>query len=263
MHGLGNIEKAGLLRRFAANYSVKFLDYGTVRDYCDSCDHLPSLSLAQNDLKDLQRPWTVKAALGLLPIGSRVLEIGAGQPLVAGLLADLGYDVTIVDPYDGSGQGPTAFAEFVEAYPNVRIIRDQFRSGMPQLKDEVFDGIYSVSVLEHVSEPALGALFEGVSEHLQRSGHSFHSIDCVVEGPGTVFHFEQCFKIIKYQRQLSSKSPLPSTQLADVLLQATRDLETFYLSPAGHNLWRAGAAYDTFPFRKVISLQTAIGVRRL
>jgi hypothetical protein len=61
----------------------------------------------------------VKAALGLLPVGSRLLEIGAGQPLVAAFLAELGYDVTIIDPYDGSGGGPTDYQLFVQLYPNV------------------------------------------------------------------------------------------------------------------------------------------------
>src|ERR1700755_1440750 len=112
MHQITDPEKAVLIERYAGRYAVPFCSYGTVEDYCDSCDHLPSFSTVQNDLKDLQRPWTGKAALSLLPKGSRLLEIGAGQPLVAGLLADLGYEVTVIDPYDGSGRGPTEFERF-------------------------------------------------------------------------------------------------------------------------------------------------------
>jgi hypothetical protein len=33
------------------------------------------------------------------------------------------------------------------------------------------------------------------------------------------------------------------------------DVETFFLSPQGHNNWRNGQPYETFPFRKVASLQ--------
>src|SRR5712692_5097989 len=99
MRSFSPTEKDALLKRYAGRFPIKAFDYGTVRDYCDSCDHLPWLSSAQNDLKDLQRPWTVKAALGLLAPGSRLLEIGAGQPLVAAFLAELGYDVTVIDPY--------------------------------------------------------------------------------------------------------------------------------------------------------------------
>ena len=62
---------------------------------------------ANGDLKDVQRPWVLKAIVGAVPPGSRLLEIGAGEPLVAELLARLGYDVTVVDPYDGRDRGPT------------------------------------------------------------------------------------------------------------------------------------------------------------
>ena len=63
-------------------------------------------------MKNLQRCWMVKAVLGSVEPGGRLLEIGAGEPLVADLLARLGYEVTVVDPYDGSGDGPLEFEEF-------------------------------------------------------------------------------------------------------------------------------------------------------
>src|SRR5258708_7842402 len=90
------------------------LIYWTVRDYCDSYDCLPFLASAQGDLKDLQRPWMVKALLSRVPRESKLLEVGGGEPLVAALLAQLGFDVTVIDPYDGSGFGPTNFANFVQ-----------------------------------------------------------------------------------------------------------------------------------------------------
>jgi hypothetical protein len=65
------------------------LSYGTVRDFCDSMDHLRDLASCSGDLKDAQRPWMVKAILGGLPRGSRLLEIGAGHPYVASLLTRL------------------------------------------------------------------------------------------------------------------------------------------------------------------------------
>jgi len=258
MQALSPMERTALIERYAGKFPVEPLAYGTVRDYCDSCDHLPCLSTLQNDLKDLQRPWTVKAALGLLPPGSRLLEIGAGQPLVAAFLAELGYDVTVIDPYDGSGGGPTEVENFMQLYPNIRIIRDQFRLGVPQLKHETFDGIYSISVLEHLHEPALGALFQAVSVHLRHRGRSFHSVDCVIQGVGAAYHFEQCCRILAYQCEITCKSfAAGNKELAELFDKASGDLETCYLSAAGHNLWRAGAAYETFPFRKVLSFQTA------
>src|SRR5207248_7654923 len=165
--------KAALLDRYAQKFGVSLFDYGTVRDYCDSCDYLPSLSVLQHDLKDLQRPWAVKTALSLLPAGSRLLEIGAGQPLVAAFLASIGYDVTVVDPYDGTGGGPTDFDQFVHLYPSVRIIRAQFGLDLPQVQGQAFDAIYSISVLEHIAEPGLGALFHAISARVRLGGWSF------------------------------------------------------------------------------------------
>jgi hypothetical protein len=40
--------------------------------------------------------------------------------------------------------------------------------------------------------------------------------------------------------------------------RARQDLETFFLSPHGHNQWRGGQAYDAFPFRKCIAVQSIV-----
>ena len=90
---------------------------------------MPGLAAASVDMKDLQRCWMVKAVLGNVEPGGRLLEIGAGEPLVAGLLSRLGYEVTIVDPYDGSGNGPREYADFASAYPDLDFVRDQFPPG--------------------------------------------------------------------------------------------------------------------------------------
>jgi 2-polyprenyl-3-methyl-5-hydroxy-6-metoxy-1,4-benzoquinol methylase len=136
------------------------------------------------------------------------------------------------------------------------MFRDHLQRDLPQLQEEIFDGIYSVSVLEHVPEPALGELFQAVSAHLRPGGQSFHCVDCVTEGTGARYHIEQCLRILSYQHNLAGKCETRSEDIMEFFRQADRDLETCYLSPAGHNLWRAGAAYDTFPFRKVLSFQT-------
>jgi SAM-dependent methyltransferase len=260
MHEITPAEKAALIERYGGRFSVPFCSYGTVEDYCDSCDHLPWLSYVQNDLKDLQRPWTIKAALDFLPPPARLLEVGAGQPLVAGSLAQLGYNVTVVDPYDGSGGGPQEFELFSQAYPQVRIIRAQFQTGLPELAELSFDGIYSISVLEHIAKPALASLFEAVSRHLRSGGYSFHSIDCVVKGAAANHHFEQALVVLTHQSAIGGKLPLQGNELPALLHCADADLETCYLSAVGHNLWRGALPYASFPFRKVLSLQTAVQV---
>src|ERR1700687_406738 len=68
------------------SFAVTPLSYGTVRDYCDSFDNMNELAVANGDLKDCQRPWTLKAILSQVRRGGRVLEIGAGEPFVGDIL---------------------------------------------------------------------------------------------------------------------------------------------------------------------------------
>lgn len=250
------------LRRVAERYVGHGQDaefsYGTVRDFCDSCDHLPILARAQGDLKDLQRPWAMKAVMGRLPQGSRLLEIGGGEPLVASALAGMGYDVTIIDPYDGSGSGPTSFEHFVRSYPNVRIIQDILRPGLSDLRGEQFDGVYSVSVLEHITRQGLDDLFSAIDQHLRPGGWSIHCLDCVTLGDGSDFHRNQAVIVAEHQRRLSDLEHPSATVVKDTIDQARDDLETYFLSASGHNLWRGSVPYNDFPFRRVISVQTAV-----
>ncbi|MEP7071569.1 MAG: class I SAM-dependent methyltransferase [Verrucomicrobiota bacterium] len=262
MNSLRETEKSQLLERYAGKFEVRALEYGTVQDYCDSCDHLPWISRVQHDLKDSQRPWTVKAALGLSIPGSRLLEIGAGPPLVSGMLTELGYDLTIVDPYDGSAGGPAEFETFLQRYPDIRFVREQFTLHLPQLEGELFDGIFSVSVLEHVAEPALEGLFAAVAAHLRPGGCSFHSVDCVTQGNDAEYHLDQCLRIALYQSALAGERGPDKGWLRAFFNKADQDVETCYLSAAGHNLWRGAMPYATFPFRKVLSFQT-VATRQL
>src|SRR5262249_58399910 len=105
----------GALQSLPSRYSSREsqpISYATVRDFADSLDHLHRLATTQGDLKDVQRPWALKTILSRVPPGSRLLEIGAGQPYVADILASLGYEVWLVDPYDGSGNGPVGFERY-------------------------------------------------------------------------------------------------------------------------------------------------------
>jgi len=227
-----------------------------------ACDHLPWLASVQNDLKDLQRPWTIKATLGLLPPPVRLLEIGAGEPLVAAALADLDYNVTVVDPYDGSGGGPTAYEQFVQSYPRVRIIQEEFRPGLAELENQTFDAIYSISVLEHVPEPALRALFHAISGHLKPGGRSFHSVDCVTHGKDASYHFEQCLRIANYQREIAGGSSMERKALVELFERADEDIETCYLSAAGHNLWRSKPRMKCFLSERCFPFKQPARLRR-
>lgn len=240
-------DTTGLADRYGG-FTSPILGYGTVRDFCDSLDHLRDLASCSGDLKDLQRPWMIKAILGSLPRGSRLVEIGAGHPYVAALLTRLGYDVTIVDPYDGSGNGPREYEYFSSSCPDIRFVRAAFSDETPGLEPARYDAIYSISVLEHVPLDALPGLCAGIRKFLLPSGRTIHAIDHVLKGKNDRYHAEHLGTLL-------ANLGLSPPRLEPVLEAARDDVDTYFLSAEGHNRWRGTTPYDQFPMRRVISVQ--------
>lgn len=111
-----------------------------------------------------------------------MLEIGAGDPHVAHWLDLLGYEVTIVDPYDGSGHGPTDHAFFKQHFPRIKFIRENFSDTLPDLADGTFDSIYSISVLEHIPHLALQKVIAGIRRYQKPGAITLHAVDHVHKG---------------------------------------------------------------------------------
>ena len=182
------------LPAIAESYRGRFelppISYGTARDLADSTATMAGLAGANGDMKDLQRCWTVKAVLGNIAPGARLLEIGAGEPLVAALLSRLGYRVTVVDPYDGSGNGPREYEHFRDLYTDLEFVRDRFPPSQPL--ELPYQGIYSVSVLEHVPLDQVAGVTEGIRRFLDPdTGRSIHAVDHVLAGWGAETHHER------------------------------------------------------------------------
>ena len=251
--GLSSAVVAEILARYAGKAPLAETSYATVHDFCDSADHLPQVTGLNGDLKNVQRPWAVKTLLRCVPPPARLLEVGGGEPLVSDFLHQLGYQTTLIDPYDGSGHGPTEYELYCKAFPKVRIIRDYLRSGLRALQGESFDAIFSISVLEHLSAEVLGSCFEAIQEFLRPGGRSVHCFDFILQGTGDSYDRESASRIFQSQAALS-QTPPPA--LSELITELLHQLETFYLSAQGHQLWRCRRAYAEFPFRKVVSLQT-------
>jgi glycosyltransferase involved in cell wall biosynthesis len=236
-------------KQYIGKYKTESLSYATVRDYCDSFDNLQPLATANHDLKDVQRPWIFKAILGNVPAGGRLLEIGAGEPLVADLLQQLGYEVWVVDPYDGTGNGPKEFEAFRAQYPKVKFVRDLFSDRL-QIPSNHFDCIYSISVLEHVPTEFIGGLLAGLKKFLKPGGLNLHAIDHVHMGNGAEEHLA---KLKKYVEGFG----LDVEGLKKLLMEKLpRDPDVYYLSAEAHNGWRGNRKYSEFPMRVCISVQT-------
>ncbi|MGA9373372.1 MAG: methyltransferase domain-containing protein [Solirubrobacterales bacterium] len=231
--------------RYRGSFDVEPLSYGTVRDFADSTDHLGGLARASSDMKDLQRCWVVKALLGRVERGERLVEIGAGEPLVADLLTRLGHRVTVVDPYDGSGHGPEQFDEFRRAYPDVDFVRERFppSGGLP---DDVA-AVYSISVLEHIPLDEVGGVVEAASGTLRPGGCCIHAIDHVVAGWGAEPHLERLEEIVR-------RSGLAPLGLHELIGRLEADPDTYFVSAEAHERWRGALPYDDHPMRRIASI---------
>jgi glycosyltransferase involved in cell wall biosynthesis/SAM-dependent methyltransferase len=228
------------------------LGYATVRDYADSVDRLPALATRSRDLKDAQRPWALKAVLGTVPPGARLLEIGAGEPVVADLLARLGYDVTAIDPYDGRDEGPSELEALARDYPRVRLVRGLFPADVPA--GERFDCIYSISVLEHLPLDTVEEACRAMPRLVRDGGFAIHAIDHVVRGAGESDHLERLRRIV-------GAFGLAPPELDELLARLADDPDTYFLSAAAHNRWRGSVPYDEFPMRRCVSIQLCVPIR--
>ena len=227
------------------------LGYATVRDYCDSADHLPFLASANRDMKDVQRSWMLKAILGRVERGGRLLEIGAGDPIVAGLLSRLGYEVWVIDPYDARDGGPADFDQIRPRYPALHFVRNTFPDGMDAGEAGSFDCIYSISVLEHIPDDAVGRVCVGIRRFSHAGAWSIHAVDHVVLGNGAAEHHA---KLVRFADEFGIKERV-LTELFDEL---ERDPDAYFLSAEGHNRWRGSTPYDEFPMRRCVSVQFCV-----
>ncbi len=243
-------ETERIVERYGARVPPR-LSYATVRDYCDSADRLPRLAFANRDMKDVQRPWTLKAVVGTLRPGARLLEIGAGEPVVAELLARLGYDVTVIDPYDGRDRGPDDVETMKAAFPRLRFVQGLFPGDVPA--GERYDGIYSISVLEHVPAGAIDELCGGIGRLVEPGGYTIHAVDHVQLGPGDSDHYVRLARI-------AEGLGIPTAELDDLLVKLGGDPETYFLSAESHNRWRGAVPYDEFPMRRCVSIQLCVPV---
>ena len=224
------------------------ISYSTVEDYCDSADHLAALS-RHGDLKNVQRPWALKAVLSRVPVGGSVLEIGGGDPSVSAWLSELGYNVTIVDPYDGSGYGPTDYERLHREYPAIDFVRSHFSLASPLVRalGSKFDAVYSVSVLEHIDQQGLREVAEATLHCLSPNGSALHALDFVRKGQQA----EAFMGILRYFAALMGVE----TQSVDEMLERLEtDLNVYRLSAEAHNAWRMGRPYSEYPMRDIVNI---------
>jgi len=243
-----DLKRLNNIRNKYKDFRIAPLSYATVRDFSDNVKYLPELATISNDLKDAQRAWMLKSILGSVPAGGRLLEIGAGDPHVVHWLSQLGYQIVVVDPYDGSGHGPTDFEFYQKHFPSVRFIRENFSDNVTGLVDKSFDCIYSISVLEHIPHPSLKQVMTGIQRYQKLGALTIHAVDHVLKGRGCEHH-RKTLSVIAEGLGISEDD------VENKLLEANEDVDTYFLSAESHNMWRGAIPYEDFPMRRCVSIQ--------
>jgi 2-polyprenyl-3-methyl-5-hydroxy-6-metoxy-1,4-benzoquinol methylase len=121
-----------------------------------------------------------------LPPGSRLLDIGAGVSPLAPFLTNRGYEVDTLDPSpvhrDWADHKEWDEWHYLD-YGSAGLARKSWNCTLGELPREAsYDGIYSVSVIEHVPASARRVLLNDISLRLRTGGLAVLTIDLV---PGT------------------------------------------------------------------------------
>jgi len=214
-------------------------DIGRVSEYLKDFTPFYPLSALTKDLKDEQRCWAIRAVLNKVPRGGRVLEIGAGNPYVSETLRRLGYDMTIVDPYEGHGGGPTNFDKLKSNFPKINFIRTFFSSGCTnEITDGSFDAIISVSVLEHITPENLSEIGLGIRQYLRQGGVSIHAVDFPILGPGferRCNHLDVINEEIVFQKIDSKTFALSMREELDLMMMPSYVFVQNHTNAKSHN----------------------------
>jgi len=222
------------------------LTYGTVRDYVRYCEEHPGLvgEEVPGDLKDVQRPWALETVNEYLPKGGRTLDLGGARCQLAAALAK-SQDVTVIDPYDGRGNGPTDVEPYRKEYPELTFIEGLLE---PEISIPRQDAVVSTSVVEHIPTRDHRDLVEAIHEVLAPRGYSIHAIDLTCRGVNGFFESQKAHS----QSWLDAHGiDVSVAALASTMLN---DLETFWLPVTVYQSWRREKPYNEYPWRQVGTL---------
>lgn len=130
-------------------------------------------SRAEFTLKTAQDMY-VLSRLGDLK-GARVLEAGGGNSRVLRVLAE-NNECWLVDKFEGKGSGPKDMPRI----PGVKFTLDYMGTFNPDIPDNYFDTVISISVMEHIPLEKLEDFFIDCARVLKPGGTMIHAIDTYV-----------------------------------------------------------------------------------
>jgi hypothetical protein len=132
------------------------------------------------DLKVYQDYLTYCFILRNIPKGARILEVGGGDSRVLKYFSK-DYECWNADKCEGLGNGPIKFTS-----PHYRIVYDYVGSFNPELPNNHFDFVFSISALEHTPEDAniRVNVLKDMNRVLKPGCPSFHCFDSILRSAG-------------------------------------------------------------------------------
>lgn len=88
-----------------------------------------------------------------------------------------------IDPFEGADNGPSGEVKLA----GVTNIFARLGKFDPQLADQSFDLLFSISVVEHVEDPDFAAFFDDCVRLLKPGGQMYHAIDMYLSESPTPF----------------------------------------------------------------------------
>ncbi len=151
-------------------------ELGRINQWWEVAKKHPSLSRKEQTLKPLGYAHMVNLIEAFKP--KRVLEVGHGAgsylfDIFSDKIEFWGLDDTIED----NAVTADSLAETKKTYPNVRFVTGLLGQNNPELPDNYFDLVCSVSVLEHIPHEHLDAVFKDTYRILRPGGIVSHSYD--------------------------------------------------------------------------------------
>ncbi|RJG40885.1 class I SAM-dependent methyltransferase [Mesorhizobium sp. DCY119] len=225
-------------------FELVSVSYSKVPDFIRYREDFPELMSKEIDLKDVQRPWAAEIVRQHVLQGGRVLDMGGAAAELAANLMDE-YRATIVDPYEGHGNGPRNIAALRQRYPKITFVKGLL-SKNTQIDRQ--DAVVSTSVVEHIDPAHHPDTVDAIHTVLKPGGYSIHAIDLTCRG---------------VRGFLESQIPLSQswldchrggTDVNTIVGRMLDDIETFFLPITMYLQWKKDRSYAAYPWRKVGSL---------
>jgi SAM-dependent methyltransferase len=112
-----------------------------------------------------------------IPPASRILEIGGGNSRIINHIKG-NYECWNLDKLEGIGHGPPGII-----VKDFRLVKDYIGNFNPALPDAYFDFVFSISVLEHVSQDnneVFRKILDDIDRVLKPGGGSLHCVDALL-----------------------------------------------------------------------------------